>query len=202
MTSPTVQYRFILTNGEEITVDNPIYYPDPATISQAFEPYIRASIMIPERYMGAVMELCLERRGTNSQFNYPSTGRIEIQFDLPLAEVIYDFYDKLKTVTQGYGSFDYDLLDYRKATSSNWIILLNGEKVDALCQIVFKDGARARALNACNRLKEEIPRHMFKIAIQGGHRRYGHCAVNGQRLSKGCYGQVLRGGYYPEKKTP
>jgi GTP-binding protein LepA len=153
MTSPTVQYRFELTNGDEITVDNPIYYPDPVTISKAFEPYIRASIMIPERYMGAVMELCLERRGTNSQFSYPSTGRIEIQFDLPLAEVIYDFYDKLKTVTQGYGSFDYDLLDYRESDLVKLDILLNGEKVDALCQIVFKEGARARALNACNRLK-------------------------------------------------
>ncbi len=192
MTSPTVQYRFILTNGEEITVDNPIYYPDPATISQAFEPYIRASIMIPERYMGAVMELCLERRGTNSQFNYPSTGRIEIQFDLPLAEVIYDFYDKLKTVTQGYGSFDYDLLDYRESDLVKLDILLNGEKVDALCQIVFKDGARARALNACNRLKEEIPRHMFKIAIQGaiGGTIIARSTVNAFRkdVTAKCYG--------------
>lgn len=192
MTSPTVQYRFELTNGDEITVDNPIYYPDPATISKAFEPYIRASIMIPERYMGAVMELCLERRGTNSQFSYPSTGRIEIQFDLPLAEVIYDFYDKLKTVTQGYGSFDYDLLDYRESDLVKLDILLNGEKVDALCQIVFKEGARARALNACNRLKEEIPRHMFKIAIQGaiGGTIISRATVNAFRkdVTAKCYG--------------
>jgi len=192
MTSPTVQYRFELTNGDEITVDNPIYYPDPAAISKAFEPYIRASIMIPERYMGAVMELCIERRGTNSQFSYPSTGRIEIQFDLPLAEVIYDFYDKLKTVTQGYGSFDYDLLDYRESDLVKLDILLNGEKVDALCQIVFKEGARARALNACNRLKEEIPRHMFKIAIQGaiGGTIIARATVNAFRkdVTAKCYG--------------
>jgi len=167
MTSPTVQYRFTLTNNEEVIVDNPVYYPDPVSIEQAFEPYIRASILIPERYMGAVMELCLSRRGVNSHFNYPTPGRIEIQFDLPLAEVVYDFYDNLKTVTQGYGSFDYDLLDYRESDLVKLDILMNGEKVDALAQIVHREGARPRALQACKRLKEEIPRHMFKIAIQG-----------------------------------
>ncbi|MFH1950564.1 MAG: translation elongation factor 4 [Pseudomonadota bacterium] len=167
MTSPTVQYRFTLTNGENITVDNPLYYPDPATIEKAMEPYIRAGIMIPERYMGAVMDLCLARRGTNAQFNYPTPGRIEIRFDMPLAEVIYDFYDSLKTVTQGYGSFDYDLLDYRESDLVKLDILLNGERVDALSQIVYREGARPKALHACNKLKEEIPRHLFKIAIQG-----------------------------------
>jgi len=138
------------------------------------------------------MELCLERRGTNSKFSYPSTGRIEIQFDMPLAEVIYDFYDRLKTVTQGYGSFDYDLLDYRESDLVKLDILLNGEKVDALCQIVYKDGARARALQACNRLKEEIPRHMFKIAIQGaiGGTIIARSTVNAFRkdVTAKCYG--------------
>ncbi len=167
MTSPTVQYRFILTNGQELTVDNPVYYPDPATIEKGLEPYIRSDILIPEQYMGAVMELCLERRGVNSRFNYPTPGRIQIQFDMPLAEVVYDFYDRLKTITKGYGSFDYELFDYRPSDLVKMDILLNGEKVDALAQIVHRDGARARALNTCNRLKEEIPRHMFKIAIQG-----------------------------------
>jgi GTP-binding protein LepA len=167
MTVPTVQYKFVLTNGEAINVDNPVDYPDPVTIDKALEPYIRASIMIPERYMGVVMDLCLERRGVNSRFTYPTPGKIEIQFDMPLAEVIYDFYDKLKTVTQGYGSFDYDLLDYRESDLVRMDILVNGEKVDALSQIVFREKARARALQACERLKEEIPRHMFKIAVQG-----------------------------------
>jgi len=167
MTVPTVRYKFILTNGETVSVDNPIDYPEPVTIDNALEPYIRASIMIPERYMGVVMDLCLERRGINSQFTYPTPGRIEIQFDMPLAEVIYDFYDKLKTVTQGYGSFDYDFLDYRKSDLVRMDILVNGEKVDALSQIVFRENARKRALQACDRLREEIPRHMFKIAIQG-----------------------------------
>ncbi len=167
MTVPTVRYQFILTGGEKIWVDNPIDYPDPTTIDKALEPYIRASIMIPERYMGVVMDLCLDRRGVGSRFNYPSPGRIEVQFDMPLAEVIYDFYDKLKTVTQGYGSFDYDLLDYRESDLVKMDILVNGEKVDALSQIVFRERGRSRALQACERLREEIPRHMFKIAIQG-----------------------------------
>ena len=167
MTVPTVEYHFTLTNGDTLSVDNPLYYPDPVTIEKAMEPYIKASILIPERYMGVVMDLGLERRGVNTKFNYPTPGRIEVQFDMPLAEVIYDFYDRLKTVTQGYGSFDYDLLDYRQGDLAKVDILLNGEKVDALSQIVHKERARTRSLQACERLKEEIPRHLFKIAIQG-----------------------------------
>ena len=167
MTVPTVEYRFLLTNGETISVDNPLYYPDPATIEKAMEPYIRTSVFIPERYMGVVMDLCLERRGVNARFSYPTPGRIEVQFEMPLAEVIYDFYDRLKTVTQGYGSLDYDFLDYREDDLVKLDILVNGERVDALSQIVHKDRARQRALQACERLKEEIPRHLFKIPIQG-----------------------------------
>jgi GTP-binding protein LepA len=164
---PTVEYHFKLTNGEDLTIDNPQYYPDPAKIEKAMEPYIKTKIMIPERYMGAVMDLCLERRGENARFNYPTPGRIEVQFDMPLAEVIYDFYDKLKTVTQGYGSFDYDLLDYRPNDLVKLDILVNSDRVDALSQIVHRDRARGRAMHACEKLKEEIPRHMFKIPIQG-----------------------------------
>jgi len=167
MTVPTVLYRFLLTNGKTVNVDNPLYYPDPVTIEKAMEPYVKASIIIPERYMGAIMDLCLERRGVNSRLNYPSQGRIEIQFDMPLAEIIYDFYDRLKTVTQGYGSFDYDLLDYRENDLVKLDILVNGERVDALSQIVHRERARPRALRACEKLKEEIPRHLFKIPIQG-----------------------------------
>jgi GTP-binding protein LepA len=167
MTAPTVQYRILLTSGEAVVVDNPVYYPDPASIAKGMEPYIRASILAPERYMGAIMDLCKERRGVNSKFNCPTPGRLEIQFDMPLAEVLYDFYDRLKTVTQGYGSFDYELIDYREGDLVKVDILLNGERVDALSQIAHRDRARTRALQACERLKEEIPRHLFKIAIQG-----------------------------------
>lgn len=168
MTVPTVQYRFLLTNGTTVSVDNPLYYPDPVTtIEKAMEPYVKATIIIPERYMGAVMDLCLERRGLNSKLSYPSQGRIEIQFDMPLAEIIYDFYDRLKTVTQGYGSFDYDLIDYRENDLVKLDILVNGERVDALSQIVHREKARSRAVQACEKLKGEIPRHLFKIPIQG-----------------------------------
>ncbi len=167
MTVPSVQYQFTLRDGSLVTVDNPQYYPDPGSIVSSAEPFIKANILIPERYMGAVMKLCMERRGVNSKFSYPTPGRIEILFDMPLAEVIVDFYDKLKTITQGYGSFDYEMMGYRESHLVKLDILVNGEKVDALSLIVHQDRAREWAVHVCNRLKEEIPRHQFKIAIQG-----------------------------------
>jgi GTP-binding protein LepA len=176
MTVPSVQYQFTLQDDTLITVDNPQYYPDPTTIKLSAEPYIKASILIPERYMGAVMKLCMERRGVNSQFNYPTPGRIEIFFDMPLAEVIVDFYDKLKTITQGYGSFDYEIMGYRESSLVKLDILVNGERVDALSLIVHEERAREWALQVCKRLKEEIPRHQFKIAIQG--------AIGGKIISR------------------
>jgi GTP-binding protein LepA len=176
MTVPGVQYRFTLADGKVVTVDNPLFYPDPSSIKLEEEPFIRASILIPERFVGAVMKLCLERRGLNSRFNYPSPGRVEIIFDMPLAEVIIDFYDRLKTITQGYGSFDYDLLDYRETSLVKLDILVNGEKLDALSMIVHKDRVREWGVRVCDRLKDEIPRQQFKIAIQG--------AVGGQIISR------------------
>jgi GTP-binding protein LepA len=176
MTVPGVQYRFTLADGKVITVDNPLYYPDPSSIKLEEEPFIRTSILIPERFVGAVMKLCLERRGVNSRFNYPSPGRVEINFDMPLAEVIIDFYDRLKTITQGYGSFDYELLDYRPTSLVKLDILVNGEKLDALSMIVHKDRVREWGVRVCDRLKDEIPKQQFKIAIQG--------AVGGQIISR------------------
>ena len=164
---PSVRYRFTLKDGSTFYVDNPTHYPDPMSIEKGEEPYIRAMMMMPERYLGAVMKLCMEKRGANSNMHYTSPGRVELSYEMPLAEVIYDFYDRFKSVTQGYGSFDYDIIDYRESNLVLMDILVNGEKVDALSQIVHRDRARARALLACERLKEEIPRQMFKIAIQG-----------------------------------
>ena len=166
MTAPSVRYKFLLKSGEYITVDNPQYYPDPGTIEKAEEPFVRISIIIPERYMGVVMKLCTERRGVNSKFHYPVTGRIEINFDMPLAEIIYDFYDRLKTITQGYGSFDYEFLEHREGELVKVDMMVNREKVDALSLIVHRYNARPRALHICERLKKEIPRQMFKIIIQ------------------------------------
>ncbi len=164
---PSVRYRFTLKDNKVIYVDNPAHYPDPADITQGEEPYIRAAMMLPERYLGTVMKLCMEKRGLNSTMNYTGPGRVELSYEMPLAEVIFDFYDRFKSVTQGYGSFDYNIIDYRESNLVLMDILVNGEKVDALSQIVHRDRARSRGLNACERLKEEIPRQMFKIAIQG-----------------------------------
>ena len=192
MTVPSVQYQFTLQDGKVITVDNPQYYPDPATIIAGAEPYIRATIIAPERYMGAIMKLCMERRGVNSRFSYPTPGRMEILFDMPLAEVIVDFYDKLKTITQGYGSFDYELIGHRESDLVKLDILVNGEKVDALSLIVHSDRAREWAVQVCDRLQEEIPRHQFKIAIQGaiGGKIISRSTVNAFRkdVTAKCYG--------------
>ena len=167
LTAPSVQYQVVMNDSSEMTIDNPAYYPEPTRIQTTREPYIRASIIVPERYMGAVMNLCLERRGINKTYHYLTSDRLEMIFEMPLAEVIYDFYDRLKSITQGYGSFDYDLIDFRETDLVKMDILINGERVDALSQLVFKDNAVARARVACEKLRQEIPKQMFKIAIQG-----------------------------------
>ncbi len=166
LTVPSVKYNFYFQDGSMQEVDNPAYFPDPSKVTRTEEPYIKATIHIPERYMGPLMTLCMERRGENTRYHYPIPGRIEFVCELPLAEVIYDFYDKLKSITQGYGSFDYELIDYRESDLAKLDILVNGERVDALSQLVHQSKARDRGLNACEKLKEEIPRQMFKIAIQ------------------------------------
>lgn len=167
ITSPSVKYRFAMNDGSTRTIDNPSLYPDPTDIASTEEPYIRTTIMLPDKYLGAVMQLCMERRGTKTQPHYIGPHRVELISELPLAEVTYDFYDRLKTVTQGYGSFDYEMLDYRGSDLVKLDILINGEQVDALSQLVHRDGAYKRARHACEKLKEEIPKQMFKIAIQG-----------------------------------
>lgn len=192
LTVPSVKYYFYLNNGNLLEVDNPAYFPEPSTIDRVEEPFIKATILIPERYMGTVMTLCMEKRGENTNYHYPMPGRIELTCELPLAEVIYDFYDRLKSITQGYGSFDYELLDYRKSDLVKLDILVNSEPVDALSQLVHRNNARARGLRACEMLKEEIPRQMFKIAIQaaiGGNiiARTNISALRKDVTSK-CYG--------------
>jgi GTP-binding protein LepA len=167
LTVPTVVYHITLSNGDVVEVDNPCYYPDPATIRKTEEPFIRTSIMVPDRYIGPVMELCLNARGVNSKTNYLGRNRVEILFDIPLAEVIYHFYDNLKRITQGYGSLDYTPLDYRETHLVKLDILVNSEPLEPLSQLVFRDKAREYAMHACKKLEETIPRQNFKIAIQG-----------------------------------
>ena len=167
LTAPSVQYKINLNDTTSITIDNPALYPDPSTIESTEEPFIRASIITPDRYMGAIMKLCLDRRGINKNYQYLGGDRLEMIFELPLSEVVYDFYDHLKSVSQGYASFDYDMLEYRISDLVRLDILINGEKVDALSQLVHKDRSVERARHACERLRDEIPRQMYKIAIQG-----------------------------------
>jgi len=167
LTAPTVQYKLVMTDGAEIIIDNPALYPEPSSIEYSQEPFIRAAIIIPDRYMGTVMQLCIDRRGINKNYQYLTNNRLEMIFELPLAEVIYDFYDKLKSVTQGYGSFDYDIIDYRQADLVKVDILINSERVDALSNIIHRDRAVERARVICEKLRDEIPKQMFKIPIQG-----------------------------------
>jgi GTP-binding protein LepA len=148
--------------------------------------------MIPERYVGVVMELCRERRGANTTFSYLAVGRVELTSEMPLAEVLFDFYDRLKSVTQGYGSFDYEMIDYRETDLVKVDILVNTESVDALAQLVHRDKARFRALHYCERLAETIPRQQFKIAIQGaiGGNIIARKTINPYRkdVTAKCYG--------------
>ena len=192
LSAPSVSYKVTMTDGERVEIDNPSLYPDPAKIEFVEEPFIKGSIMIPERYVGVVMEICHERRGENILMNYLSAGRVEITSELPLAEVLFDFYDRLKTVTQGYGSFDYELIDYRRTDIVKVDILVNGDKVDALSQLVHREKSRARALRYCDRLKETIPRQQFKIAIQGaiGGQIIARSTINAFRkdVTAKCYG--------------
>ena len=192
LSAPSVRYRITLADDEVQMIDNPSDYPDPGRIAKTEEPYIKASIMMPERYVGVVMELSRERRGESSTFNYLSVGRVELTSELPLAEVLFDFYDRLKTVTQGYGSFDYDLLDYRETKIVKVDILVNSERVDALSQLVHEDKARARALHYCERLANTIPKQQFKIAIQGaiGAKIIARTTINAYRkdVTAKCYG--------------
>jgi GTP-binding protein LepA len=192
LSAPSVQYEVILSNGDLVRIDNPSLFPDPGTIASVREPFIKASIMVPERYLGAVMELCRERRGSGTKFEYLAVGRLQVTSELPLAEVLFDFYDRLKTITQGYGSFDYDILDYRETDLVKVDILVNGEKLDALSQLVHRDKARPRALHYCERLAETIPRQNFKIAIQGaiGGAIIARSTINPYRkdVTAKCYG--------------
>ncbi|MBU2512553.1 translation elongation factor 4 [bacterium] len=166
ITSPTVIYHVSTTKGEMIAMENPAQLPDPTEIEMIEEPYIRANIIIPSDYIGSVMKLSLERRGTQITMDYVSQYRVSLKYEFPLAEIVYDFYDQLKSITQGYASFDYELIDYRKADLVKVDILLNGDIVDALSTIIHKDKAYTKGRELAQKLRKLIPRQMFEIAIQ------------------------------------
>ena len=165
-TAPSVIYKVTLTNGEVKFIDNPTNYPDPGQIQSAEEPIINAHIFSPSDYVGNIMELCQERRGTFKDMKYIDDKRVDIHYELPLNEVIYDFFDTLKSRTKGYASYDYEMLGYAPSKLVKLDLLLNGEIVDALSFIVHSDRAYNRARKLCEKLKENIPRQMFEIPIQ------------------------------------
>ena len=165
-TAPSVIYKVYKTNGEMVWVDNPTNLPDPAEIDYMEEPMVKATIMVPKDYVGNVMELCQERRGKYKDMTYMDASRAEIFYELPLNEIIYDFFDALKSRTKGYASFDYELCGYTRSNLVKLDILLNGEMVDALSFIVHKDSAYSRGRKMAEKLKEAIPRQLFEVPIQ------------------------------------
>ena len=190
-TAPSVRYKLELTTGEETYIDNPSEYPQ-GRIRSAEEPYIKASVITPAEYIGSIMSLCTEKRGMQTNMQYLDEKRVELTYEMPLAEVLFDFYDKLKSYSRGYASFDYEVIGYRPTELVKVDILLNGKMVDALSQLTFKQNAVDRARKFCERLKDEISRQQFKVAIQGaiGSQIIARETVNPVRkdvLAK-CYG--------------
>jgi len=165
-TVPNVEYRVTRTNGEVLLVDNPALFPNAGVIEYVEEPYVKAQIITPTEYIGSIMKLCMDRRGIHKNTTYLSPTRADIYFELPLAEIIFDFYDKLKSMSRGYASFDYDFIDYRQSNLVKLDILLNTEPVDALSTIVHRTKSYEWGRKLCSKLKELIPRQMFEVAIQ------------------------------------
>jgi len=166
LTSPSVRYRIIPKRGEPYFLDNPSQFPDTGSMEKAEEPYIRASMITPAEYLGALISLCISRRGIQKSLTYLDEKRIELLYDMPLAEVLFDFYDKLKSISRGYASFDYEVTNYQESALVKMDILVNSEPVDALSLLVFRDNAQKRGRWICRKLRGEIPRQQFKIPIQ------------------------------------
>ncbi len=191
-TSPSVVYEVILTDGSKEIVDSPVKMPKRELISKTLEPYVKTSIFAPSEYIGPIMELCQDKRGTFINMDYLDTDRVCINYEIPLAEIVYDFFDKLKSHTKGYASFDYEFIGYKESNLVKMDILLNGEIVDALSTIVHKDFAYNRGKQVVEKLKEIIPRQMFEVPIQaaiGSHiiSRTDIKALRKNVLAK-CYG--------------
>jgi len=182
VTAPSVEFRVHYKNGQSAVVDNPFHFPDPAKLDHAEEPYVRAMIFTPEEYLGNIMQIALDRFGIQKSMQYIGERRLEVTYEIPLAEIIYDFHDKLKSVSRGYASLDYEYIDYRTANLVRLDILVGGKQVDALSQIVRREKASERGREIIKALKEEIPRHLFKIPLQA--------AIGGQIIARETIGAV------------
>lgn len=192
VTSPSVVYSITLTNGEKINVENPSKFPDRQVISKIEEPYIKTNIFVPSEFIGSIMELCQEKRGNFISMDYIDKTRVNIHYEIPLSEIVYDFFDKLKSYTKGYASFDYEYIGNKESNLVKMDILLNGEVVDALSTIVHKDFAYNRGKAVISKLKEIIPRQMFEVPVQAciGNKAIARCDIKAMRknvLAK-CYG--------------
>ena len=191
-TAPSVIYNVFLTDGEELKVDNPANMPDPQTIDRVEEPFVKATVMVPNDYVGAVMELCQNKRGIFIDMQYLDENRVSIIYEIPLSEIVYDFFDQLKSNTKGYASFDYELIGYKQSKLVKMDILLNDEKVDALSFIVHRDSAYERGKIIVEKLKELIPRQQFEVPVQAaiGTKIVSRSTIKAMRknvLAK-CYG--------------
>ena len=175
-TAPSVIYQLTLTNGQTVDIDNPALVPQAQLVEKIAEPYVKATIMTPKEYIGPIMELCQNKRGIYKDMVYLDDNRVTIIYELPLAEIIFDFFDKLKSATKGYASLDYEVIDYRTSSLSRMDILINGEVIDALASIVHTDFAYQRGSNITRRLKELIPSQLFEIPIQA--------AINGRVIAR------------------
>jgi len=191
-TAPSVVYKITLTNGETMEIDNPSNYPEAGKLDFVEEPFVKAAIIVPNDYVGAIMELCQNKRGEFVNMEYLDLNRVTLTYQLPLSEIVYDFFDQLKSSTKGYASFDYEISGYRRSNLVKMDIMLNNEQVDALSVIVHRDRAYQRGKVICEKLKELIPRQMFEVPIQAsiGNKIISRETVKAMRknvLAK-CYG--------------
>lgn len=191
-TAPSVVYEVIKTNKEKIIVENPTKLPEPQVIEKILEPYVKANIMVPTDYVGNIMDLCQKKRGTYINMNYIDETRVTIEYEMPLGEIVFDFFDQLKSITKGYASFDYDMIGYKENKLVKLDILINGEVVDALATIMHKDFAYSRGKVVIEKLKEIIPRQQFEVPIQAaiGNKIIARTDIKAMRknvLAK-CYG--------------
>lgn len=191
-TAPSVVYEVIKTNKEKIIVENPTKLPEPQVIEKILEPYVKANIMVPTDYVGNIMDLCQKKRGTYINMNYIDETRVTIEYEMPLGEIVFDFFDQLKSITKGYASFDYDMIGYKENKLVKLDILINGEVVDALATIMHKDFAYSRGKVVIEKLKEIIPRQQFEVPIQAaiGNKIIARTNIKAMRknvLAK-CYG--------------
>jgi GTP-binding protein LepA len=191
-TAPTVIYAVTLTDGSTIEIDSPAKLPDLARVESIAEPYVKATIHVPAEYLGGVLALCEDKRGTQTDLRFPTAGRVVVEYDMPLSEIVYDFYDRLKSTSRGYASLDYETVGFRTSTLVKVDLLINNDKVDALSMICHRDRAYPRGRELASKMKELIPRQMFEIVVQAaiGSKIIARETVKAMRknVTAKCYG--------------